>query len=143
MTTSVNDILAEREKTHGSYAEHAEISNVVFEFWASRPGYKKLTHDQRETLKMIAHKVGRVLAGNAEFADHWDDVAGYATLSGNLIRGRTNKDGKINPVTYEFFRNHCLPFNIRSMEDFIRKHPNAGLQELKDYHDNLRYAEPT
>ena len=29
---------------------------------------------------MIAHKIGRILAGNPDFKDHWDDIAGYAVL---------------------------------------------------------------
>jgi hypothetical protein len=31
-------------------------------------------------LEMIAHKIGRVLAGDPNHADHWDDIAGYARL---------------------------------------------------------------
>ncbi|WP_257617167.1 hypothetical protein [Campylobacter pinnipediorum] len=29
---------------------------------------------------MIAHKIARILAGNPNYKDHWDDIAGYATL---------------------------------------------------------------
>jgi hypothetical protein len=29
---------------------------------------------------MIAHKIGRIIAGDPDFRDHWDDLAGYATL---------------------------------------------------------------
>ena len=30
---------------------------------------------------MILHKVARIMAGNPKEADHWRDIAGYATLA--------------------------------------------------------------
>lgn len=36
---------------------------------------------------MIAHKMGRILAGDAEFIDHWDDIEGYAHI-GNRKQGQ-------------------------------------------------------
>jgi hypothetical protein len=29
---------------------------------------------------MILHKLARVLSGNPDNADHWDDIGGYARL---------------------------------------------------------------
>jgi hypothetical protein len=34
----------------------------------------------REALEIDAHKIGRILAGDPDFRDHWLDRAGYATL---------------------------------------------------------------
>ena len=42
--------------------------------------WAKLEQTQRESLDMIAHKIGRILAGDPDFRDHWDDIAGYAKL---------------------------------------------------------------
>lgn len=143
--TDITDILADREKTHGSYVEHAEISNVTYEFWASRRGFAKLTHDQRETLKMIAHKVGRALAGLAEFEDHWRDIAGYATLSADEVvkrAGVTLKNGASLPTVEDFFANYCAVENTISMERYLKGKPDATYQELCDYHDKLRHARP-
>jgi hypothetical protein len=39
-----------------------------------------LKPEHAESLEMIAHKIGRILAGNENFHDHWDDIAGYAKL---------------------------------------------------------------
>jgi hypothetical protein len=36
---------------------------------------------QREALDQIAGKLGRIFAGRPTFLDHWQDVAGYATLA--------------------------------------------------------------
>lgn len=85
------DLIAERGKTHGNYEEHARaaqrIKHVMQNFLIIRPAsdnpiapYHYLTESQRESLDMIAHKIGRILAGDPDFRDHWDDIAGYAKL---------------------------------------------------------------
>lgn len=80
MTDSVEAILNERQKTHGDYADHAQITQAIKRVMNMNDDYVKLNDMQREALDMIAHKIGRILAGNPNFADHWDDIAGYARL---------------------------------------------------------------
>lgn len=79
---NVNEILEQREKTHGSFAGHAAISqqlkNVMGDALARNQ--RDLSDMQYEALDMIAHKIARILNGNPNFRDHWDDIAGYATL---------------------------------------------------------------
>lgn len=85
------DLLIERGKTHGDYLEHARctqmLKNIIKNFMIVHPAsdtpvivYDNLTVCQRESLDMIAHKIGRILAGDPDFRDHWDDIAGYAKL---------------------------------------------------------------
>lgn len=83
----IEEILAERAKTHGDYSDHATITQAIK--WTMKsfnlkqtnlPGWNKLDPEQREALEMIAHKIGRILSGNNYFKDHWDDIAGYAKL---------------------------------------------------------------
>lgn len=75
---TTEDILKEREKTHGSYSLTAmiiqELKDVI------RPHSDNLMVEQRESLDMICNKIGRILAGDPDEKDHWDDIAGYATL---------------------------------------------------------------
>jgi len=33
---------------------------------------------------MIALKLSRILSGQADFKDHWDDIAGYAKLASEV-----------------------------------------------------------
>ena len=75
----IEDVLNERQKTHGDYVLHAQITQELKRVIAV---YDRadLSDTQRETLDMIAHKIGRILAGNPNYADHWTDIAGYATL---------------------------------------------------------------
>ena len=77
----IRDILNEREKTHGDYGSHAAITQALKADMRSQVSWDSLPENQRETLEMIAHKIGRILAGDPDFRDHWADIAGYATLS--------------------------------------------------------------
>jgi hypothetical protein len=79
------DLLAERGKTHGDYGIHASITQSIkacmhLALDQGIPCWSKLDELQRESLDMIAHKIGRILAGDPDFPDHWDDIAGYAKL---------------------------------------------------------------
>jgi hypothetical protein len=42
--------------------------------------YMHLDYFMAESLEAIAAKIARILAGNARETDHWQDIAGYATL---------------------------------------------------------------
>jgi hypothetical protein len=88
MSSPTDELLNERGKTHGDYSRHAEITQSLKDYMRSCPNWNSLTPSQKETLDMNAHKVGRILAGNPNFADHWDDIAGYARLVSKEIEQR-------------------------------------------------------
>lgn len=76
-------LLVEREKTHGSFADHANVTQNtkrVIERFDGGIKFNKLDDRHREVLHMILHKIGRIMAGNPNHKDHWDDIAGYAKL---------------------------------------------------------------
>ena len=77
---TIQDTLAEREQTHGSFQAHAELSQALKRTMHCSDNWRSLSDEQREALEMIQHKVARVLNGNPNHADHWHDIAGYATL---------------------------------------------------------------
>jgi hypothetical protein len=87
MSDATSQILAERAKTHGDYTDHADITQSLKAVMRRGPQWTELEPHERETLEMIAHKVGRILAGNPHFEDHWADIAGYARLSADRNRG--------------------------------------------------------
>lgn len=82
--TATETLLAERGKTHGRFEDHANITQELKQTFyrpsvsLSRP--MRLSNVQREAVDMILHKLGRVAAGDPNFKDHWDDIAGYARL---------------------------------------------------------------
>lgn len=73
--------LAARAATHGEYLDHARVTQELKAVIRSGPSYENCTDHERETLDMIAHKIGRIVSGNPHFTDHWHDIAGYARLS--------------------------------------------------------------
>jgi len=89
-------LLAERGKTHGRFVDHArytqQIKRIVqaAERERSERQQPSLTQPQLEALQMIAHKMGRILAGDANVVDHWDDIAGYARLVSRELTSEGN-----------------------------------------------------
>lgn len=78
---STEALLDERQKTHGSYAAHARITQELKRVLQAGYPLAGKSDEHREALDMILHKIGRIVAGNANFQDHWDDIAGYAKLA--------------------------------------------------------------
>lgn len=81
--------LQERGSTYGDFAEIAELSRKfrgVCSDYLEGKG-KTLPTVHAEALVMVFHKVSRALAGDPNYIDNWHDIAGYATLVENHIRG--------------------------------------------------------
>lgn len=87
---TTEEILAERQKTHGSYEDHAYMTQHLKDVLkAGDPFNKKyasLSPRHRESLDMILHKIGRIMAGDPNVNDHWDDIAGYAKLGSQACK---------------------------------------------------------
>ncbi len=81
--TDINDILAEREKTHGSYEDHARTYDALKSALSGNPNLSLVMQDG---LDHIASKLARVSSGDPFETDHWDDIAGYATLVSRSIK---------------------------------------------------------
>jgi hypothetical protein len=91
----INEVLTERGKTHGDYAVHATTTQALKRVMCDGYNWDRLTPSMKEALEMVQHKVGRILSGNPEHEDHWDDIAGYATLVVKELRAAkapTDKD---------------------------------------------------
>ena len=79
-TRSTEEILKERGKTHGDFTDNARVMQGLKNVIWREDGWAKLTDVQREALEMILHKCGRIISGNPNEPDHWQDIAGYAKL---------------------------------------------------------------
>lgn len=80
-------LLAERKSTHGEYRDHARYTQRLKDLIHSSPNWEKMEDHQKETLDMVAHKIGRILAGDHSFDDHWKDISGYAKLTADRLVG--------------------------------------------------------
>ena len=77
---SVDNTLEERGTRYGEFNSHSLITQRIKVAMKLSTNWHKLTPSQKESLEMIAHKVGRILNGDPDYADSWHDIAGYATL---------------------------------------------------------------
>jgi hypothetical protein len=84
--TVVANILNERSNTHGAFKDNANLTLEMEYLCSQAKNYHKLTDVQTMGMRMILHKLSRALSGNHNEADHWDDIAGYATLVSEDIK---------------------------------------------------------
>lgn len=94
--TDINVMLAERGSRYGKFEGHAVITQnlkdtmrMFFKEGQDTAPWHHLAKDQREALEMIAHKIGRILNGDPDYIDSWDDIAGYAKLVADRLRGES------------------------------------------------------
>lgn len=83
----VDAILNERHNQYGSFAEQALISQHLKSAIRHSPNWQKLPADMKETLEMTATKMARILSGDFTYDDSWVDIAGYAQLIVDRLRG--------------------------------------------------------
>jgi hypothetical protein len=76
----INETLAQREKTYGSFKSHAVIAQALKKVMAETPNWPSLKDDMREALEMVQHKIARILNGDPKYPDSWHDIAGYVKL---------------------------------------------------------------
>lgn len=82
----IQDTLNERENTHGSYVQVANLTRSLMANMEYSKNWSELYPFQQEALHMIAVKIARALEGDADEQDHWHDMAGYATLVENCLK---------------------------------------------------------
>ena len=74
---SRDPLLNEREQTHGAFSQNAAMwDDILF----SMNGAKFQRPEHRLALSQICLKIARA-AQHPEYAEHWNDIAGYAKLA--------------------------------------------------------------
>lgn len=87
MEISTELLISSRETTHGNFVNTAryiqQFKHVMRSAQSDRHRENRppLTPQQAESLEMILHKAGRIISGDPNVADHWDDIAAYAKLA--------------------------------------------------------------
>ena len=84
---AVGDTLKARDKTHGDYKMQAYLSQILKIDYRNAKNWRELTANQKESLDMIAVKISRILNGDPNETDHWHDIAGYAKLVEDALKG--------------------------------------------------------
>lgn len=87
MTDTITDTLTERGSRYGKFTKHAAITQCLKSIMQDADKWDSLDYDMQEALEMIQHKIGRILNGDPTYHDSWHDIAGYATLVADRLKG--------------------------------------------------------
>lgn len=74
------EILKERGEEYGDYGELADMAQTLKIALARGKSSGKLSFVQLESLDMICSKMARIVCGNPNNRDSWQDISGYAHL---------------------------------------------------------------
>jgi len=96
--TDTRSLLTEREKTHGCFADVAQVAQEIktaFYDPAESGAGIELNDVQHEALESIAVKMARIVCGDPGFRDHWLDIIGYAQLVVDHLDEPTDADVEV------------------------------------------------
>jgi hypothetical protein len=84
----IDATLAQRGSTYGRFADQAAVTYKLKNVLREHSGVhgKSYAYDQAEALDMICAKLGRIVNGDADHADSWVDIAGYAKLVADRLQ---------------------------------------------------------
>ena len=88
---SIEKTLEDRGKKYGVFEDHACTTRGIKNAMLNSRNWRVLDNDQAEALEMIAHKIGRILNGDSDYADSWIDIAGYAKLVADRLEREAKK----------------------------------------------------
>lgn len=87
---TIEAILAERQGQYGTFADVAAISQDIqssLGLAAVRSGARgKMEADQPEAIQVICSKLSRIVNGDPNHIDSWDDIGGYSKLVADRLR---------------------------------------------------------
>jgi hypothetical protein len=88
-SSDVKKIIEQRQNTHGDFRKVSSMSQQLCIDMQSGVNWDTMPDHFREGLEMIQHKIARILSGDPHFAEHWLDIAGYATRVRTIIEEDT------------------------------------------------------
>lgn len=93
----IDQILEERGSRYGDFKDHAFITQGIKEAMRYSANWAELQDHMKESLEMVAHKIGRILNGDPNYADSWIDIVGYTQLVvDRLERGQNESRDILN-----------------------------------------------
>jgi hypothetical protein len=82
------ELIEQRAKTHGDFALTAERAARLQDMTRVRIDEPPVMRHGRE---MICVKQARIASGDPYCVDHWEDIAGYASLVAEWLKRRAGK----------------------------------------------------
>lgn len=131
MVQSTAEVLEERGKRYGKFANQASIAqsiHVVLEQGLERAGKSKFDFhpDELEAVNMIVNKIARIYNGDSHYSDSWRDISGYATLVAERLEGEDNLREARNNVQ------KALPEMASSSHTPYPSHPSHTIIDVHD-----------
>lgn len=80
----VNETLQIRGKVYGEFKNNSTVAQLLKQ--VVRANGKHLSDAHIEALEVICQKMSRILCGDSNYKDNWQDIAGYAKLAEDLCR---------------------------------------------------------
>lgn len=93
MSEIVTEITRQRGSVYGAFLHNALVAQAIKAALRNIPDpdneghlWDSLPVDVREGLDLIALKMSRIVTGDHEYLDNWDDIGGYAKIVSDRIR---------------------------------------------------------
>lgn len=97
----VSEITAKRGAVYGPFLHNAIVAQKLKAALRAIPDpdneglrWENLPADVREALDLIVLKMSRIVTGDGEYLDNWDDIGGYAKIVADRIRGSRAQGGE-------------------------------------------------
>lgn len=88
---TIDSMLASRKSTYGDYSNNARITRGIMDLLITGENAEALNAMHKEGLHMIAHKMSRIVNGDPNYHDSWDDIIGYARCVVDRLSNRPVK----------------------------------------------------
>jgi hypothetical protein len=76
----IDNILTERGSRYGEFPEVSMVAQNIKAAMRHSRNWRHMPADMKESLEMVANKMGRILNGDMSYADSWRDAEGYFKL---------------------------------------------------------------
>jgi len=83
--SKINETLKQRAGTHGDFAKGGILEQELKDIFRKGTNWNSMEKHKRMTLDLISMKISRILEGDSDFDDHWDDIIGYVTKTKEFI----------------------------------------------------------
>ena len=82
---NIAKILEDRGGKYGDFTYNAEVTQACMDILMHASNAQALNNNHKEAIHMIVHKLSRIVNGDPDLHDSWDDIAGYAKLVSDRI----------------------------------------------------------
>lgn len=86
---NTKELLEERGTTHGDYESQSCLTEGMKAMMHRHENWTHVPLPVRHALDMILLKIGRAVAGDPDYLDHYDDIIGYAEQARRYVKKRT------------------------------------------------------